>query len=1356
MIKLLVYLCSLLSIAVYSQDFAPKDFTPIKSPEATSFVNLNFLPLDEFTGKATIAIPLYSIDLDGLEIPISISYDTGGVKVNTTSSNLGLNWSLNAGGMINKEIMGLDDMVSKFVMNSEYSPAGGAYVSYGFLRPLLYYADNYPIANAGVDKQPDKFSVYAPGLTTTFIHKQDGSALEINKQNNLIYTPFTDPVFLFEPFLKSAVNGAYSKIHFRNEGFKFGFKIINTLGIEYYFNDVEKSVSIYLNKLKTDIGSGIAPPIELNSATNIENIIYTYSQASYTGQKTLDAFPVVKLSKIKNPATGREIQFTYEDNLLADNNRHIDAFSLCLESQSNADKVSLNEHDVNLEKLLKGIVFPDGRIDFYYDSTRLDVRGGKILKKIEVRNNDGILIKAIAFEQSYFTGASNCTDSFYCSRLRLDAINFFDKNNDKLPGYTFQYNSTPLPKRYSINQDYLGFCNGALTTSELDYKTKIFYKQDQGKLSYLPFPFPGYSLICDGNGSKVPDLNYSSCGSLTKITYPTGGYTLFEYELNSFSLLGIEVSAGGLRLKQQSVIDNKGILQKKINYNYNKVDGSSSGQIVNLSNFVSVSAYSDAASSIFQNYNNKLELNSTSSFVGYSQVTTTEENNGYTIKKYTNISDSPNEYPIAPTVLANSYNLNDYNLYFKKLNSGLLPSIFKDLSVKRGNLESIEIFDKKDALVKSVFNEYLYNKYDEFPVSQNYTIVNRGAFVLNSETYAKFDSFIDIQSNLLKKTTTNEYSSSGVITSETTNTYYADKPFLSEVVQSDSNANTIRNTYAYPFDATVSGFANISALNALNILKRVKEIKYINNEIIGTSIYTYQNLGDNKIMPLNLQTAKGNNPLDIIESYTKYDLRRNLIEYSKKDAIPNTIIYGYGYQYKIAEIIGASYNQVLTALGISSFETLQIKTNSELEVIFNNLRAALPYSSVYSYTYLPLIGVSSITDPRGIISSVEYDTFNRVSKTKDNEQNIIKEQKYNFLRIPSTVAIYQEPLVMSIDKSPTLDYTPYTSSSTFSQLLIAKAKGGKGNYTYEWSIPPAATVLSRSANYNVKNPCATARVYSLKVTDGNNNSIVQNVTVNAAQCTEPFYAGVIEGSSVANNQYDFWINAEGGSFKYKYTWWYTKTSTTQGGSFTATNHCPKFLTNTGSVSSSVTLFVEVKDLESGYTIQRSRAIIIYPQASAPSCFAAGTSITMADGTLKKIENVDVDDKILTYNIDTNEIEIGSVEKIVTPIHSELIELEFDDNITNTNTLDHPYYVKNKGWCSYDPNLTMLNYGLKVSQYTVGDVVIQYNTSNKKTNEIHIKNLRYINKEQKTYNLQRVSKNHNFFANGILVHNKNIN
>ncbi|QCW99782.1 DUF5011 domain-containing protein [Aggregatimonas sangjinii] len=152
-----------------------------------------------------------------------------------------------------------------------------------------------------------------------------------------------------------------------------------------------------------------------------------------------------------------------------------------------------------------------------------------------------------------------------------------------------------------------------------------------------------------------------------------------------------------------------------------------------------------------------------------------------------------------------------------------------------------------------------------------------------------------------------------------------------------------------------------------------------------------------------------------------------------------------------------------------------------------------------------------------------------------------------------------------------------------------------------------------------------------------------------------------------------------------------------------------------------------------------------------SCFVEGTKISMSDGSKKNIEDVDVGDRVLTYNTVTHRLEEGTVEELVTPIHLNFVELYFENGVMNTNTLDHPYYVNNKGWSSMAPQETKSKYGLEVKQLEEDDVVIFYD-------DIGLTETRLVksilkSKEQKTYNLYRVSTNHNFFANGILVHNK---
>ncbi len=88
---------------------------------------------------------------------------------------------------------------------------------------------------------------------------------------------------------------------------------------------------------------------------------------------------------------------------------------------------------------------------------------------------------------------------------------------------------------------------------------------------------------------------------------------------------------------------------------------------------------------------------------------------------------------------------------------------------------------------------------------------------------------------------------------------------------------------------------------------------------------------------------------------------------------------------------------------------------------------------------------------------------------------------------------------------------------------------------------------------------------------------------------------------------------------------------------------------------------------------------------------------------------------------------------------------------NINTTVHPYYVKRKGWCSYSPDKTFDKYNLKVNKLKNGDTC--YLNENGKLIEIVITSIENIRNLQKCYNFTKVANNNNFFANGILVHNK---
>ena len=106
----------------------------------------------------------------------------------------------------------------------------------------------------------------------------------------------------------------------------------------------------------------------------------------------------------------------------------------------------------------------------------------------------------------------------------------------------------------------------------------------------------------------------------------------------------------------------------------------------------------------------------------------------------------------------------------------------------------------------------------------------------------------------------------------------------------------------------------------------------------------------------------------------------------------------------------------------------------------------------------------------------------------------------------------------------------------------------------------------------------------------------------------------------------------------------------------------------------------------------------------------------------------------------------------------MVVVKFGDS-ENTNTFDHPYFVKDKGWSSYKPYLTIERYGkvaeelIDVKQLENGDTIFSVD---KKGNLVESK-ITVIQEDigkVQTY-IFSVEKNGNFFANGALVHNKNM-
>ena len=174
-----------------------------------------------------------------------------------------------------------------------------------------------------------------------------------------------------------------------------------------------------------------------------------------------------------------------------------------------------------------------------------------------------------------------------------------------------------------------------------------------------------------------------------------------------------------------------------------------------------------------------------------------------------------------------------------------------------------------------------------------------------------------------------------------------------------------------------------------------------------------------------------------------------------------------------------------------------------------------------------------------------------------------------------------------------------------------------------------------------------------------------------------------------------------------------------------------------------------------YSIEDTTDYVYYITISKPTgdvtikvnctscCFVAGTPVLLANGITKNIEDVEVGDKVLSYNETTNEYEEDEVIGLITnPNTTNIARITLVDGTKIEMNEYHPIYTEN-GWKS------LTNYN-NLPTLTKEDKVLSTNGEFKEILSME----QWIEDEPiLSYNLT-VKNNHNYFVGKtpILVHN----
>ncbi len=938
------------------EEKSPFQYVMPPSPTSAALGMYGEYPVTMATGTPEISIPIYEIKGRKLSLPISLSYHASGIKVDQYASWVGLGWSLNAGGVITRSVHGLPDEGFEGYFDWEDTVENSNRVCFNFQDNN--HADYYfleDVVDKLYDTEPDVFFYNITGDAGKFMISQD----------TVRPIPYK-PVKII-PDLQNSNNK---------------FKIISADGTIYRFGvsldneDAFETTRRFTQSLQPRYSVSAWYLTEIISADLSDTIFFKYVSHDISYGSTLhqscryyydfDLWPPVSQGDLSHHDGDKDYEWDEDRNAL-----YID----------------------NSRKLAE-IQFSNGKVIFHSSDDRDDLPGTntKRLTSIEIFSNDNLSvpIKRFDLNYSYFdaevSGAWEIgLDAYKKKRLKLNSITEVGK-----PSYEFGYSSIALPPINSFRQDHWGFFNNETLNEGLIHKTT----------------FNGVVL---GNANRSPNAYYVTAGILETIQYPTGGRTEFEFEAHDYNFQG-NLIAGGVRIKQ--IRSNDGIATNDIkikNYDYTfpGVTNSSGKLITHNLNYGYTIYYEEGVEldiclinkykCFVLNPQTFVELGSSGGSPVHYQYVTVKEGEGGTY-----IGKSVYKYNADPDIIM--YGDDPYQCYSHDQN---YLHYVNSNDWKRGKpLEEVH-YDNLDNIKKRVVNTYatldnyitkdiiglkvsprtihinmcvIDYTYYEFGYNYMHTITsNKWIYLTHS---SKYEYNQNDDSKYVLVYTDYDYSNDrhAQVTSET---------------MTDSKNNTVEKRYYYPQDYN-SNVQNFSTLISKNIISQPIDVRTYNNSILVSGVQTRYN---NDGQPTEGYKVEGNganiafsasNPYTFTHKATYQYSGNNkaITQVTPVDNFNTAYLWDDSGTYVMAKVENATYNQISTLNG-------RVCTYSSSS-LYSSIKGYAPNAMITTYSYLPLIGLTSQTGPDGRTTYYEYDSFGRLEYIRDHNGNIIKKHEYHY------------------------------------------------------------------------------------------------------------------------------------------------------------------------------------------------------------------------------------------------------------------------------------------------------------------------------------------------------------------------
>ena len=472
---IILWLCCI--IAAFSQDSSipaipwPDRQVWPESPRAAQLRRVMVPTPGLLTGAVEFEIPVYTIEAEGVSIPVALKYRSNGIKVDDDPQPVGYGWTLTPALRVSRRIMGRPDGYYPFSLDFPYI--------------------NYNDPDEDVNEDKDGFYMKCFGSITMVgtgcSHGQGsrpkgGSDFDRYDTEHDIFTFYLPDKILTMAFDKGKFVGVdCDEYKFENDAQLTYIHVTDPRGVKYVF-DVDGECleeGYFVTEL---LMSKIVLPSENSIMINWQN----------------------------NPHLDRGL-WCSTPQIIVHNNESIPCvYEVPYEDYG--DGMLYNPIHYSYTKDLSSITFPGGKVAFNY-------RRDNMLESIKVSDSNNLTIINACFEyddQPSWKG-------FLLSKAII--------SEDKI--YSFEYHKT-TPLEDVPKMDWWGYFNGHAKFSHrspyFKPKTKAGQWSDlRCAADYIPREYP---ILGD---SKEIDETLMKCNLLKKAVYPTGAIAEWEYETHRFA-----------------------------------------------------------------------------------------------------------------------------------------------------------------------------------------------------------------------------------------------------------------------------------------------------------------------------------------------------------------------------------------------------------------------------------------------------------------------------------------------------------------------------------------------------------------------------------------------------------------------------------------------------------------------------------------------------------------------------------------------------------------------------------------------------------------------------------------------------